>query len=307
MSQEKLSLSGIHYYYNGFKALDDVSFSLRENQIMGLIGRNGSGKTTLLKVIANQLLPNQGTVRIEGTSFQDAPSMTRKICLARETLGKTFEQGEVMKVRQVLDIAGTLYENWDAEYATRLIKRFRIDVKKKYPKLSKGMKTTLGIILGLASRAEITLFDEPYIGLDPVAREIFYEELQKDYNTSPRTIIFSSHLINELEGLFERVLIIDEGKTIVNSDVQELKNRYYLIQGRREDIERHAAKFRTMSVETIGALASYSVEAHLDEQTIRDMEKDDIRVSRISLQKLLYHLTERTVNYKTKAGESNEG
>jgi len=298
MNPIKLSVKNITYYYDKFKALNNMSFDLEENQIMGLIGRNGSGKTTLLKVIAHQLLQSDGEIIIDQNNFSQCADNQNKICLARETLGKTFEMTEVMKVKMIFDLAANLYENWDNDYAQYLVKRFKLSTNKKYNKISKGMKTTVGIIMGLASRAPITLFDEPYVGLDPVSREIFYAELQKDYSLNPRTFIISSHLINELEGMFERVLIIDEGEIIIDNTVDALKDRYYLLQGRKDSIESYRSHFRVMNVETIGSLASYSIEGPLSDQIIRQMRADEIDISMISLQKLLYHLTN--------GGENNE-
>ncbi|MEA1885470.1 MAG: ABC transporter ATP-binding protein [Thermotogota bacterium] len=298
MNPIKLKLKDITYYYDNFRALSNMSFDLKEHQIMGLIGRNGSGKTTLLKVIAHQLLQDKGEVLIDNKNYSANENNQNKICLARETLGKTFEQTEVMKVKVLFDLAASLYKNWDKTYANHLIKRFKLNVNKKYNKISKGMKTTVGIIMGLASRAEITLFDEPYVGLDPVSREIFYAELQKDYTENPRTLIISSHLINELEGMFERVLIIDEGEIIIDSPIDALKDKYYLLQGRKDTIESYGTHFKIMNREIIGSLASYSVEGSLSEETMRRMKADDIDISMISLQKLLYHLTN--------GGENNE-
>ncbi|HPJ87488.1 MAG TPA: ABC transporter ATP-binding protein [Thermotogota bacterium] len=294
----KLSLKGVGYSYEKFEALRSVSFDIDENQIIGLIGRNGSGKTTLLKVISNQLKVKNGEVKIDNLSFSDSDSLQNQICLARETLGKTFEQSEIMKIKDIFKIAGLLYKNWDNAFAERLIKRYKLDTKKKYNKLSKGMKTTVGIIIGLASRAEITLFDEPYVGLDPVAREIFYAELQKDYNENPRTIIISSHLINELEGIFEKVIIIDEGKILINDETEKIQERYYLLQGRKKIIEKHLPDLKVLNIETIGSLASYSVEGYISEEKIRAMKAEEIEISKISLQKLLYYLTNGGETYE---------
>jgi ABC-2 type transport system ATP-binding protein len=291
MSVNKLVLKDVSYSYERFEALKSISFDVKENQIIGLIGRNGSGKTTLLKVLANQLLNGKGEIRIDNTTFSESKKLQKQVCLARETLGKTFEQSEIMKIKDIFTFAELLFENWDTEFANRLIKRFKLDTKKKYNKTSKGMKTTVGIIIGLASRAEITLFDEPYVGLDPVAREIFYAELQKDYNTNPRTIIISSHLINELEGIFEKVIIIDEGKIIINEETEKLQERYYLLQGRKNDIEKFLHEFKVMNIESIGSLASYSVEGYINDDKERLLKAENIEVSKISLQKLLYHLT----------------
>lgn len=294
----KLSLKGVGYSYEKFEALRSVSFDIDENQIIGLIGRNGSGKTTLLKVISNQLKVKNGEVKIDNLSFSDSDSLQKQICLARETLGKTFEQSEIMKIKDIFKIADLLYKNWDNAFAERLIKRYKLDTKKKYNKLSKGMKTTVGIIIGLASRAEITLFDEPYVGLDPVAREIFYAELQKDYNENPRTIIISSHLINELEGIFEKVIIIDEGKILINDETEKIQERYYLLQGRKKIIEKHLPDLKVLNIETIGSLASYSVEGYISEEKIRAMKAEEIEISKISLQKLLYYLTNGGETYE---------
>ncbi|HPE41362.1 MAG TPA: ABC transporter ATP-binding protein [Bacteroidales bacterium] len=298
MNPTKLSVKNITYYYDKFKALNNMSFNLEENQIMGLIGRNGSGKTTLLKVIAHQLLQSNGEIIIDQKNFIQSIDNHKQICLARETLGKTFEMTEVMKLKMIFDLAANLYEYWDRDYAQYLIKRFKLGTNKKYNKISKGMKTTVGIIIGLASRAPITLFDEPYVGLDPVSREIFYAELQKDYSQNPRTFIISSHLINELEGMFERVLIIDEGEIIIDSPIDALKDRYYLLQGRKASIESYRSHFKVMNTEIIGSLASYSIEGPLNEQIMRQMKTDEIDISMISLQKLLYYLTN--------GGENNE-
>ncbi|MDO7977224.1 ATP-binding cassette domain-containing protein [Oceanotoga teriensis] len=288
---ESIKIDKVYKYYDDFAALKDVNLSFEKDKIYGLIGRNGAGKTTLLKIIANQLLTSKGDIFIGDKSLSKDSSVVENICLARETLGKAFETSNVFKMNVFFELCSKSFKNWDNDYAKYLIKKFRIDEKKYYSKLSKGMKTAVGIIMGLASRAEITLFDEPYVGLDPVAREVFYSELQKDYMEHPRTIIISSHLINELEGMFEKVIFIDNGSIIIDEDLESLREIYWLLQGRESKINKYTDFYKVLNVEKLGSLASYAIKGRLTEEEIFNMKSDDIEVSKISIQKLLYYLT----------------
>src|SRR5690554_3628804 len=206
---DKWRLEGVTKVFEKTTAIDNVSLEIENGKIYGLIGRNGAGKTTLLKLLANQLQPTAGIIKKGDTLLRYSDELTTQICLARETIN--IKGILNFNARKIFDFASRIYPEWDSDYCHRLIKEFDLDIKKKYIKLSKGMHTLIGLIIGLASRAPLTLFDEPYVGVDPVYRELFYELLISDYENNKRTIIISSHLINELENLFERVLIIDKG------------------------------------------------------------------------------------------------
>ena len=163
-----------------------------------MLGRNGAGKTTLLKLLANQIQPTNGNVIRKGNEeLKNSDCLTQEVCLARESINIIGIKG--LSIKKILDIASRVYPNWDNEFCKELIDKFCLDTDQKYIKLSRGMQTMVGIIIGLASRAPLTLFDEPYVGLDPVSRELFYETLLTDYEKNKRTIIISSHLMSELE------------------------------------------------------------------------------------------------------------
>jgi ABC-type glutathione transport system ATPase component len=117
-----------------------------------------------------------------------------------------------------------VYPEWDADLAASLLADFDLPAKRSVKKLSRGMTSAVGIVLGLASRAPLTLFDEPYLGLDAVARQLFYDRLIADYAEHPRTVVLSTHLIEEIAGLLERVLLIDRGRVLLDADAESLRD-----------------------------------------------------------------------------------
>ncbi len=118
-------------------------------------------------------------------------------------------------MRHVLSLASHLFPNWDDEFAQSLVDDFKLPRKRDVRKLSRGMLSALGVTIGLAARAPLTFFDEPYLGLDAVARQLFYDRLLADYAEHPRTVVLSTHLIDEVADLIEHVLLLDRGKLVL--------------------------------------------------------------------------------------------
>ena len=136
-----------------------------------------------------------------------------------------------IKVRHALRVASWFYPNWSAELADALLADFGLPAGRAVKKLSRGMRSALGIVIGLAARAEVTMFDEPYAGLDAVARQIFYDRLLADYAEHPRTILLSTHLIDEAAGLLERVVVIDRGRIVLTADADDLRGVATAVSG----------------------------------------------------------------------------
>jgi len=291
MKLNKIEIKNINKSYSDIEALKNINLNIEKNKIYGLIGRNGAGKTTLMKIVASQLNPTKGSVLIEGKKIGTNYTDFQNICLVKDSFGKAFETGTLIKLKTFFKMASEVYKNWDQKYFDYLCKQFDVNLNKYYSKLSRGMKTAVGLVLGLASRADITMFDEPYIGLDAVSREMFYDELQKDYVKHRRTIIISSHLINVLENIFEKVIFIDNGKIIINDEVENVTSNYYLLQGKEKDIEKHLLDFTVMHKEKLGSLASYAVKGSLNETDKKKIIGDNIDINKVSLQKILYYLT----------------
>ncbi|WP_246552516.1 ATP-binding cassette domain-containing protein [Vallitalea pronyensis] len=263
-------------------ALNAFDMKLEKNKIYGLIGRNGAGKTTLLKLLAKQLFPTKGDIDLQLNKKDD-------VCLAREVMtNKTVIE---YKVKDIMHMASLSYYNWDESLKERLVEAYDLDIHKKYRKLSKGMQTMVGIIIGLSSRAAVTLLDEPYVGLDPVGRHLFYQFLREDYEAYPRTFIISTHLMNELQTMFEEVILIDKGKAIFHKTMDEIGDMSYTIEGREEDVKKATQHKHMIATEKVGRLMIAYVMDHFTEDDRQHIKALDVNISGMDLQTLFVKLT----------------
>ena len=190
-----------HYERHSQNVVDHVSFRIEPGSITGLLGRNGSGKSTVGMLMAGLLYPTSGSVRANGQHVYENPGLMANVCYVSDSTPILEDE----KTRRTLELWEASRPNWDRDYANELIEAFRIDVKKKPSRLSRGQLSSLYALLGLASRCPVTIFDEVHLGMDAVAREIFYASLLADYTKHPRTLVLSSHLIEEVESLLESV------------------------------------------------------------------------------------------------------
>ena len=221
-----ISVAGLTRRYRDQLALDDVTLDLEPGSITGLLGRNGAGKTTLLRVIAGHEFASAGKVTVLGACPVENDSVLRQMIFVRED-----QSYPDLRVRQAVQAASWFYPNWSHELAGALLEEFNLPLNRKVRKLSRGMRSAVGIVIGLAARAEVTLFDEPYAGLDPVARELFYDRLLADYAEHPRTVLLSTHLIDEAAGLFERVMVLDRGRIALNMAADDLRGAATSVSG----------------------------------------------------------------------------
>ena len=221
-----ISVAGLTRRYRGQLALDQVTLDLEPGSITGLLGRNGAGKTTFLRIIAGHEFASAGTVAVLGASPVENETVLRQMVFVRED-----QAYPDFRVRQVVQAASWFYPNWNHELAGTLLDEFNVPLDRKVRKLSRGMRSALGIVIGLAARAEVTLFDEPYAGLDPVSRQLFYDRLLADYAEHPRTVLLSTHLIDEAAGLMERVVVIDRGRIVLDTTADDLRGAATSVSG----------------------------------------------------------------------------
>ena len=221
-----ISVAGLTRRYRGQLALNDVTLDLEPESITGLLGRNGAGKTTLLRILAGHEFTSAGTVTVLGASPVENETVLRQMVFVRED-----QSYPDLKVRRAVQVASWFYPDWSHELADELLEEFNLPLDRKVRRLSRGMRSALGIVIGLAARAEVTLFDEPYAGLDPVSRQMFYDRLLADYAEHPRTVLLSTHLIDEAAGLFERVVVIDRGRIVLNTAADDLRGAATSVSG----------------------------------------------------------------------------
>jgi ABC-2 type transport system ATP-binding protein len=221
------TLEGVTMRFRGHTALTDVSTSLQADTITGLLGRNGAGKTTLMQLLTGHRVPTAGQVTVLGAAPYENDGVLRRMCFIKE--GQRYP--DHFRVCDAVSAAAHLYPHWDQPLADQLLTDFDLPGKRPIKKLSRGMNSAVGIVLGLASRAPVTLFDEPYLGLDAVARQLFYDRLLADYAEHPRTILLSTHLIEEISDLLEHVLLIDRGRVLLDADAETLRSTALTVTG----------------------------------------------------------------------------
>ena len=179
-----------------------------------------------MRILAGQEFPSAGSVAVLGASPIENDAVLRRMVFVREDQGYPD-----FKVRHALRAASWFYPNWSAELAEALLADFDLPPDRAIKKLSRGMRSALGIVIGLAARAEVTLFDEPYAGLDAVARQLFYDRLLADYAEHPRTVLLSTHLIDEAADLLERVVMIDRGRVVLDAAADDVRGSATTVSG----------------------------------------------------------------------------
>ncbi|RAP78395.1 ABC transporter ATP-binding protein [Paenibacillus montanisoli] len=273
--------------YGQHTAVDQVSFQIEENKIYGLLGRNGAGKTTVMHMITAQLFQTSGELRVFGAEPFENNEVLRQICFIKESQKYPDSFG----VNDVLETAALFFPNWDRAYANELVQAFKLPVKRRIKKLSRGMLSAVGIIVGLASRAPLTIFDEPYLGLDAVARSIFYDKLMEDYAEHPRTVILSTHLIDEVSRLLEHILVIDEGKLLLNEEADALRGRAYTVTGSAARIDSFIAGKKVINSEMLGNFRSATIYGSLLASDQKSAEAAGLDIAPVTIQQLIVYLT----------------
>ncbi|WP_206475403.1 ABC transporter ATP-binding protein [Microbacterium sp. KRD172] len=284
-----IEVNNLSKHYKDKRALDNVSLSLEGDAIYGLLGRNGAGKTTLMSILTAQNFATSGDVKVFGEHpYENARALSR-ICFVRESQ----KYPDDATPRHAFKAASLFFTNWDQELAEQLIKEFQLPMKQTIKKLSRGQLSAVGVIIGLASRADITFFDEPYLGLDAVARQIFYDRLLEDYSEHPRTIILSSHLIDEVANLIERVIVIDDGKILLNEETDAVRDRAVTVVGDSAEVDAWVASREVLHRERLGRVASVTVLGALSSEERAQVTASGLDLAPVSLQQLIVRLTQK--------------
>lgn len=268
---------------------DNMNISFEKDKIYGLLGKNGVGKSTLINIITNQLLCKSGEIKIFGKSVKEDISVLDDICVVRE---REFFDNQY-KVKDIFKAYSYFYKNYDYELQDKLCKVFEINQKLVYKKLSRGMKTLISNIIGICSNAPITIFDEPTIGLDAVNRQEFYNILLDSYMHNNRTIIISTHLINEVEELLEKVVIIKDGEVKVDDYIDEVKDKSYYISGKKEDLDRLSILKDENPIKAFGNNETYSYYGDLNESDLVLIKELNIDIDKMSLQDLFVNINKK--------------
>ena len=237
-----------------------TGLELQPGKIYGLIGRNGAGKPTLLGILTAQNTMDSGSVTYGGQPVWENQAALEQICFSRELRPTLMSGQNNLKIKHYLQTAAIFCPNWDVDYAQRLLHEFELDPKKKIYQLSKGQMSMVTILIALASRAPITILDEPAAGLDVVVRERFYQLLMEDYTQNPdRTFIVSTHIIEEAASVFERVIILDQGRVLEDAPTDELVNQFRYVSGREDQVKRACQGLELLSTHQMERHTTWAV------------------------------------------------
>ena len=286
MDGNKLECRRLTKKYGKQEVLSQIDLTLEKGKIYGLIGRNGAGKTTMLSILSAQNPATEGKVVLDGKQVWENPQVLEHIYFSREIQPNSSANSSGLKVKDYLKIAREYLPYWDEEMAQRLLKLFRLDVKKKIIKLSKGMTSMLTIILALASKADFTFLDEPVAGLDVVAREQFYRLLLEELTESGRTFVISTHIIEEAADLFEEVIFLHNGRILLKENTQELLEHSVYVSGKADAVDRAVEGKEVHRQETLGR--SKGVMVRLKEG--ESLFGEDITLQPMNLQKIFVSL-----------------
>ncbi|MCI2111658.1 MAG: ABC transporter ATP-binding protein [Bacilli bacterium] len=230
-----LTLNSVRKTYPSF-VLDGVSFSLEAGHIVGFIGRNGAGKTTTLKCIYNLVSPDSGSIEYLGKEIRDTEAF------AKSEIGLLFggiEYYPNKTLRRMTSITSSFYPKWNRSLYESFVKDFGLDENKKIKELSSGMKVKYGLALALSHGAKALLLDEPTSGLDPVSRDELMDIFMKIVSDGEHTILFSTHVISDLEKSADDIVYIKEGKIIVDEPLSSFEKKYVMLTGDEELIRGH--------------------------------------------------------------------
>lgn len=282
---------GITKNYGKVKALNNLSFDLKENKITGLVGRNGAGKTTLLKIIAGFLHQTSGNIRV----FSENPFNNLKVSSNMIFIDDGISFPASLNLSEILQFGVRFYKNFNLSLALDLLEYFNINLKNHHQYLSKGTKSIFNCIIGISARSAITIFDEPTTGMDAAVRKDFYRAVLKEYVAFPRTILISSHHLNEIEDLIEDILLIKNGEKCLHLPITDLNMMAVGLRGKSSLIGELSKDKEIYYQEGMGIYNAYVViKNDFSEDKLQKIKASGIEILPVAPEEMCIYLTNKT-------------
>jgi len=222
MSENVVTINNLVKYYDGRHILKDINLTIPQGCVYGLLGRNGAGKTTIIRILMGLESPTRGSTTLLGApSHELTPAHRARVGYVAE--GHHLIQN--YRVSRIVDLYRSLARQWDQSFFQSLIDMFRLPMDRKVKELSNGMRAQLNLALAMAIKPEVLILDDPTLGLDTIARRQFLELAIDLIQQDGRTILFSSHILSDVERVADRIGILTAGKLVVDCDLEQLKKR----------------------------------------------------------------------------------
>jgi ABC-2 type transport system ATP-binding protein len=220
MIESAVRVTALKKSFGSKTVLSNLSFEVRPGEVIGVLGKNGAGKTTLLEVMLGFTPPTSGSVRIFGEDSARLPGHVKR------RIGFVPQQDELLNQLTVLDqikLVASFYPRWDSDLVSRLCVDWSVDLQARIKSMSVGERQKLSILLAFGHRPDLLVLDEPVASLDPLARRQFLEHLVELSAEGGRSVIFSSHIVSDIERLATRIWILKGGKLAWEGDLESLK------------------------------------------------------------------------------------
>lgn len=283
-----VELRQVNYSISNQPILENITLKLEPGKIYGLLGRNGAGKTMLLSLIASYRKISSGDLTIGG---QD-PYENENIMPSVNLLHQTDYSDDSDTVRNFLEFRKRYFPDFDLEYAFTLMAEYKISLDKQMNALSKGQSAVVEAVMGLAGMAPIVLFDEVTNGMDAPSREKFYQHVLQAKNKERRVIVLSTHIVSEMDYLFDEVVIIHHGKVLINEAVDEFLESGYEVTGGIEAVNTYTQDKKVLHTRTLGPTKAASVLGHVSEADEELLETLNVSYAPVKLQDLFINMTE---------------
>jgi ABC-2 type transport system ATP-binding protein len=218
---EILQTKNLYKSFGRKQVLNDLSMILEEGKVYGLLGKNGEGKTTLIRMIMGIIPNDRGKILYKGKQIEfNSPYYKREVgYIPEESIFFSW-----MTIKELMVFNSSFYPKWNGQKARGFLDRFGLDEKFRIKNLSRGMKLKLGLIVALAAEPELLILDDPTSGMDVPTRHDFLKGIIREILDEGTTILFSSHMVHELEGIIDHLGILHEGQLILEENFEQVKN-----------------------------------------------------------------------------------
>ncbi len=274
----------------------NFSYNFLDNQIYAVIGNDTKKQNELLNLICGKNKPSTGTVYLDGEPLYNNNTMGERLCYISSST--TFP--DFLKVEEIFEMMAEIFPKWDTSFAFEMISHFEINLKNKYEKLSKDKKSLLNAILGLASMANITVFEHPIDDVETKDRYDFFNFLYKNHVRYPRTYIISTSYIDEIDYLVNKVLFLDKGRLFAQFSVDEIKDSFRYLSGKTEVLKSLISGVKIVGLEERGNTLTVCIRQKLSKDDIRKYQKYLIKISEVPISSVyIYLINLRLIKEKT--------
>ncbi|WEV60442.1 ABC transporter ATP-binding protein [Streptococcaceae bacterium ESL0729] len=277
-----LKIKNVNKIYGKKIVLENISIDLKPKKIYGLLGNNGAGKSTLLNIINNRIFPTSGQVELDGRDLLNNEKELNKVYLMSED--DMFPSK--LKLNSLFKLTEGFYGAFDWELAHQMLNKFELNPSKQINKLSTGYRSIAKLIVALCVPCDYIFLDEPVLGLDANHREIFYDFLLDTYQERSRTFVISTHLIEEISNLLEKVIIIDKGRVIKDDDLEDLLQNTYILSGPTSEVDYLIEGVQVLEKKVLGGITSAYIKGNL-----AGKNTENVKIRKMPLQEYFKKIT----------------